>query len=111
MADNRLPSAAEVLVRIVGSKLSGCLNGQPSREVARQRIMRGGLVGDEIEVLASAGELRDDLGRVPLQADRQGPALGGGCADTRERVVERDRKSTRLNSSHMSISYAVFCLK
>src|SRR5690242_21184481 len=23
----------------------------------------------------------------------------------------RDRKSTRLNSSHMSISYAVFCLK
>src|SRR5690242_21426982 len=25
--------------------------------------------------------------------------------------VFRDRKSTRLNSSHMSISYAVFCLK
>src|SRR6267142_1234139 len=26
-------------------------------------------------------------------------------------VWQRDRKSTRLNSSHMSISYAVFCLK
>src|SRR5438128_11493767 len=26
-------------------------------------------------------------------------------------LVERDRKSTRLNSSHGSISYAVFCLK
>src|SRR5690242_21487500 len=26
-------------------------------------------------------------------------------------VRGRDRKSTRLNSSHMSISYAVFCLK
>src|SRR5207249_4458579 len=25
--------------------------------------------------------------------------------------AERDRKSTRLNSSHVSISYAVFCLK
>src|SRR5438477_9656404 len=25
--------------------------------------------------------------------------------------ARRDRKSTRLNSSHMSISYAVFCLK
>src|SRR5690242_21853657 len=25
--------------------------------------------------------------------------------------TSRDRKSTRLNSSHMSISYAVFCLK
>src|SRR5690242_21593887 len=27
------------------------------------------------------------------------------------RYIEQDRKSTRLNSSHMSISYAVFCLK
>src|SRR5207249_9678782 len=26
-------------------------------------------------------------------------------------TVHRDRKSTRLNSSHVSISYAVFCLK
>src|SRR3712207_7206940 len=26
-------------------------------------------------------------------------------------VVDRDRKSTRLNSSHANISYAVFCLK
>src|SRR5699024_11984128 len=25
--------------------------------------------------------------------------------------IKRDRKSTRLNSSHVSISYAVFCLK
>src|SRR5690625_7078009 len=25
--------------------------------------------------------------------------------------AERDRKSTRLNSSHVAISYAVFCLK
>src|SRR5690349_23683957 len=25
--------------------------------------------------------------------------------------IERDRKSTRLNSSHVEISYAVFCLK
>src|SRR5438876_6820979 len=33
--------------------------------------------------------------------------------DTDERVVRsiQDRKSTRLNSSHPSISYAVFCLK
>src|SRR6266542_915188 len=30
-------------------------------------------------------------------------------AEVRDR--ERDRKSTRLNSSHGSISYAVFCLK
>src|SRR4051812_47806180 len=29
----------------------------------------------------------------------------------RSSISARDRKSTRLNSSHMSISYAVFCLK
>src|SRR5258707_6517949 len=26
-------------------------------------------------------------------------------------LIQRDRKSTRLNSSHANISYAVFCLK
>src|SRR5690242_20719340 len=36
------------------------------------------------------------------------------CHDRASRpstIVSQDRKSTRLNSSHMSISYAVFCLK
>src|SRR2546430_13421348 len=28
-----------------------------------------------------------------------------------QRILARDRKSTRLNSSHSQISYAVFCLK
>src|SRR2546427_11586556 len=34
------------------------------------------------------------------------------CARNRSHLAEdRDRKSTRLNSSHSQISYAVFCLK
>src|SRR2546427_3154997 len=32
-------------------------------------------------------------------------------AESFERIHRRDRKSTRLNSSHSQISYAVFCLK
>src|SRR3989454_3320491 len=32
-------------------------------------------------------------------------------AITRSSATKRDRKSTRLNSSHLVISYAVFCLK
>src|SRR5256885_10283821 len=32
-------------------------------------------------------------------------------ADGNQQVTGRDRKSTRLNSSHLVISYAVFCLK
>src|SRR5437899_8271664 len=31
--------------------------------------------------------------------------------DLQKRLNELDRKSTRLNSSHLGISYAVFCLK
>src|SRR5207249_7282556 len=50
------------------------------------------------------------------------PSAGGGSVPTRRcwdscwvwsrrRSPRSDRKSTRLNSSHVSISYAVFCLK
>src|SRR5690242_21375644 len=41
-------------------------------------------------------------------AEKHGPKW---AADGDDRVTRVDRKSTRLNSSHMSISYAVFCLK
>src|SRR5437667_7331913 len=33
------------------------------------------------------------------------------CGQNRAAVEHQDRKSTRLNSSHITISYAVFCLK
>src|SRR5207253_10226378 len=36
------------------------------------------------------------------------PVAGQQSSDDRQRL---DRKSTRLNSSHVAISYAVFCLK
>src|SRR5258707_7918951 len=35
----------------------------------------------------------------------------GGRARAHDRNADADRKSTRLNSSHANISYAVFCLK
>src|SRR5207253_4058884 len=41
-------------------------------------------------------ELADDVEHAERRHDRNG---------------DRDRKSTRLNSSHVAISYAVFCLK
>src|SRR5256885_4106176 len=50
------------------------------------------------------------------RGDREIGAEGGGAripggGEQRQVVGERDRKSTRLNSSHLVISYAVFCLK
>src|SRR2546426_3071783 len=77
----------------------------------------------------------EDLEPEPLEpalVDRLGERLAGRAADPDrpevvppfgvrhlqhrgirrgDRVEQRDRKSTRLNSSHLVISYAVFCLK
>src|SRR5436309_5656593 len=50
------------------------------------------------EPQVAEGSLKIYRLKEPARAQR--PALGGG-----------DRKSTRLNSSHVKISYAVFCLK
>src|SRR3712207_7963166 len=45
------------------------------------------------------------LRAVARQRRRPAPGRGGAAGD------RPDRKSTRLNSSHANISYAVFCLK
>src|SRR2546426_8556417 len=63
------------------------LGGRTRRSVAhgRAEALEGGLVGE--------GGLRPEVG------------------DGQRRLEGADRKSTRLNSSHLVISYAVFCLK
>src|SRR3712207_7719329 len=80
---------------------------------SKQRVAQGVALRDQ-----RARGVRDegDLG-VPPRDRRHG--LGEAVANRRhERAVEgggdrqaQDRKSTRLNSSHANISYAVFCLK
>src|SRR3712207_8901434 len=52
------------------------------------QLLHDGVAGD-------AGVVDQDLDRADLGLD----------------LLHRDRKSTRLNSSHANISYAVFCLK
>src|SRR5438128_4541275 len=46
-----------------------------------------------------------------FRSRRAGRRCSCVCAPTHHRDAVLDRKSTRLNSSHGSISYAVFCLK
>src|SRR5690625_6663921 len=53
-----------------------------------------------------SGTGRWTCGRAAVR-ERSRPRLPGVYA----RAERRDRKSTRLNSSHVAISYAVFCLK
>src|SRR5207245_8603118 len=73
-------------------------------------------------------ERRGNFAPAPLPRQRQGPSRVPAPADREHRriqqclhqevahglaveIAKEDRKSTRLNSSHGSISYAVFCLK
>src|SRR5436309_10778051 len=53
---------------------------------------------------------RSFLPRLDDRLHRDRRQLRGDCA-ARNRRGAQDRKSTRLNSSHVKISYAVFCLK
>src|SRR5471030_3406715 len=46
-----------------------------------------------------------------LFRSRTSPPVSRCCEPRFWRTPPRDRKSTRLNSSHLGISYAVFCLK
>src|SRR5688572_31809270 len=59
------------------------------------------------QLLVDLRRLRQRIELARMHATRHqviARALGGGLG-------EEDRKSTRLNSSHSQISYAVFCLK
>src|SRR3712207_7294417 len=73
----------------------------PYTTLFRSRRRRGLNVGDEMGPLRVSG-----FGHVHLVADPGDRTLLGEM-----HVGVVDRKSTRLNSSHANISYAVFCLK
>src|SRR5689334_24828323 len=62
------------------------------------------------------GESEARLREIFKEAKEKAPSIIfvdeiDSIAPKREEVTGEDRKSTRLNSSHSSISYAVFCLK
>src|SRR5688572_31092789 len=68
----------------------------------------------ELPLIAFVKENR--VGREALALDELGELMQRLFVDALEKVglaqlVPQDRKSTRLNSSHSQISYAVFCLK
>src|SRR5690242_21225846 len=60
---------------------------------------------------AARDEGRDDRARTGDRGGEAGGLAGVRAGGWRIGGASADRKSTRLNSSHMSISYAVFCLK
>src|SRR2546422_8008978 len=59
----------------------------------------------------SLAQLDEDFPHVGIEQDQPVDAHGCGLRDAEQFRHGEDRKSTRLNSSHGYISYAVFCLK
>src|SRR5699024_12634493 len=70
---------------------------QPADQTQRQRAPGKNLLPHVVSVRHCPNR--------PHRRNRRGPQQPSQATDW------RDRKSTRLNSSHVSISYAVFCLK
>src|SRR5688572_33457528 len=72
---------------------------------------------DALPIYPSGSTCVDDrMALLPVSPSKvTGPtncvACGVIATRTRAPLCTRDRKSTRLNSSHSQISYAVFCLK
>src|SRR5437868_12659018 len=101
--------------------VAGILGARGDAEAAVARLRELGLAENNISLLmpGTTPEQLDE--RVPTTETEQpgmGKALGGtvggaiGIAGGLHLgLALSDRKSTRLNSSHVSISYAVFCLK
>src|SRR5699024_11997975 len=126
-ADERFYSKIQELDRVVGGGLvSGSLvllGGDPG--IGKSTLtLQIGKANPELEILYCAGEESD--GQIKQRAKRLGVSSGNFYVYTDtdiskilsearkmepDLLIVEDRKSTRLNSSHVSISYAVFCLK
>src|SRR3990167_11068449 len=63
----------------------------------------------EVKLMLNTGSLFRDKQLIVLE--EPGSATADVVAHVEKQLPQLDRKSTRLNSSHSQISYAVFCLK
>src|SRR5690554_7431589 len=102
---------------IIGEKLRQGRKGDPVEALSRPgryTTLENGLEIKEV-ILEKGSEARRRyvLVRNPDEARRDALKRADIVKEVERRLEElkQDRKSTRLNSSHVRISYAVFCLK
>ena len=74
--------------RIGLARLLPLAHGPALRQIAVDRVMRRGLVGDHVRPDAAADHFGQDLGAVAEQADRLRLAVLGPALDHRQRLVE-----------------------
>src|SRR3712207_8194025 len=75
------------------------------------RSASGLIVGVETVYQAVGSPKRRPIQSIAPRERSRPPLIGGRFRHRHYCYASRDRKSTRLNSSHANISYAVFCLK
>src|SRR5690348_12197202 len=115
-----LTNAVQIIdANIADARQRGADVDKDERDIARFQVVEKGLFhaerddGDAVD--ATLNHATDGMGKTP-------GVVNGGAGEDFVVVLDgdifkslnnlgEDRKSTRLNSSHPSISYAVFCLK
>src|SRR5258708_31216498 len=81
---------------------------------ARETIESYEREGASMDFAVSTDELAKHEAHIRVESVGRGhvrSCVGTGAGQLQVRLSDEDRKSTRLNSSHQIISYAVFCLK
>src|ERR1039457_2623001 len=116
--EKRLPVVVVLLINTVGPRQTGrygmvtpsfvsqALNGQPITVYGDGKQSRAfGYVGDVVKAIADLTRHSSAVGQVFNIGSTQETTIN----QLAHMVKTIDRKSTRLNSSHLVISYAVFC--
>src|ERR1039457_4021194 len=102
-----------MLAQSVLTLMNGHHEGQPAHESFCPTITHLSRTRQKTTIGTAAGQAVSEPRGLPIDA----PDVAQGVADLAQRglgpnrIKHGDRKSTRLNSSHLVISYAVFCLK
>src|SRR5438094_5827754 len=91
------------------AKAAACLRAGAEVTLVAPALPAALATEDRVRHVARDYRSGDLAGAFLAYASTRDPGVIGQLRDEAER--ERDRKSTRLNSSHRTISYAVYCLK
>src|SRR3712207_6733626 len=99
--------ANETTRTVMAKSVTGLM---PTREDLKQMaapVLRGTVLGSMLGILPGGGAMLASFAAYTLEkkVSKHPERFGKGA------IEGVDRKSTRLNSSHANISYAVFCLK
>src|SRR5256885_5127858 len=109
----RAPRAPFALLRAMPPALLHALRAPGLRDTfrvaTRASYYRDAFAAAHVDV--ARARRPEDLGDFYLTPEVLKTRPEALLAGTPELAIERDRKSTRLNSSHLVNSYAVFCLK